>query len=359
MSEQQEPVADGARPFGPWESFEACIAEMQADGHDEEGAALICGALQKKLEAEPEPAPAANPEDVQPRAAHHGALHLRALAETPDAEQPDAPLRFVASTANIVRDGGVIEVDAWDTTNYERNPVFLWSHEYERLPIGRAAVKVEDGQLVADVIFDRADPFAAEVERKYRAGFLNAVSVGWDTLEEKAPEGAEKWRVAKADLLDLSAVAVPSDPAALAARQAHTVDEAVFANAAAAMVAVCSPAAEDSDDLRQRRYNALLPAYRRAGQTPPEFLDGATLRALDAPTWRGLFLAGEVAIVAAGSRVGAVLAARNRTDLEQIITLAQAILRRADHEPEPAPEPERAVDPALVRLHQLLNEVKL
>lgn len=37
-------------PFGPWEDFDACVADMRRKGHDEESAKRICGALKARLE---------------------------------------------------------------------------------------------------------------------------------------------------------------------------------------------------------------------------------------------------------------------------------------------------------------------
>jgi hypothetical protein len=125
---------------------------------------------------------------------------------------PGEPIRFVASTETPGRDGLIIRADAWLLDNYHQNPIVLWAHRYTDPPIGRAQVFTEGRNLVADVLFDRGDPFAREVERKYREGFLYAVSVGWDTLEQVGRV------VTRAELLDVSAVPVPGDPAALIQR---------------------------------------------------------------------------------------------------------------------------------------------
>lgn len=143
------------------------------------------------------------------------------------AAEPGSPIRFVASTQHVGRDGLVIEQEGWDLGNFRKNPVFLWAHDYggglggsPRPPIGRVdKVFTEDGHLKADVLFDQGDEFAREVERKYRQGFLNAVSVGWDTKEISPSENGKPARVTKSELLDISAVPVPGDPNALKERQ--------------------------------------------------------------------------------------------------------------------------------------------
>lgn len=147
-------------------------------------------------------------------------FYLRAYRET-DGIEPlnDGVIRFVASTEGIKRDGRELKLEDWRLDNYLRNPVVLWAHGYmgERPPIGRAQVMIDPGRraLIADVTFDRDDPFAQEIERKIRAGFLNAVSVGWQDVEVE--ENGKKRTVH--DLLDISVVPVPADPDALTLQQ--------------------------------------------------------------------------------------------------------------------------------------------
>lgn len=197
------------------------------------------------------------------------------------------PLRFTASTEGVKRDGKNLKVDKWLLDNYRANPVVLWAHDYTgaRLPIGRAEVSVENRALMAEVTFDPQDEFAQAVEQKYRSGFLSTVSVGWDETKDGY------------DLLDISAVPVPGDPQALLERQAGAqraldAGEADWQRAATAMVDVLLDSTAD-DAERQKRYHALLPKYRRAKKTAPEFLPAAHMRALGAEERRALFLEGE------------------------------------------------------------------
>jgi hypothetical protein len=119
-----------------------------------------------------------------------------------------------------------LDQSRWMLENYARNPVVLWGHDYwgERPPIGRAEVAVEGERLLARVRFDQEDGFARQVERKYRDGFLNAVSVGWRTVKEDG--SSVDWEDIRKgetelfyELLDISAVPVPGDPDALLLRQ--------------------------------------------------------------------------------------------------------------------------------------------
>ena len=299
--------------------------------------------------------------------------YLRAFCQRANGDpgKPGEPIRFVASTEGVKRDGKNLEAGRWRLENYSKNPVFLWVHDYmgQTLPIGRATPVVEGAQLVADVTFDQEDEFARQVESKYRRGFLNAVSVGWDETKE----GYE--------LYDISAVPVPGDADALIERQYRALQELVgegsWRELAAEMVAVFQPGSDDTDAERLRRYRALLPRYRRLGKQPPEFVEAAHLRGLGSKELAGLFLAGEWDLRAMdmeqmadkigqmkamcqemlaamsnmldavsgeaasadpgqeagrGTRAGAVLSARNRDDLEQAATLIRAVLERAKKE---------------------------
>ena len=134
---------------------------------------------------------------------------------------PGDPIRFTASTEGVKRDGLDLRLDGLDITAYLQNPVFLWAHDYagRTLPIGRTVnLEKRDGALVVDVVFDQSDDFARRVERKYRDGYLNAVSIGWIITEMERSD--EAIVVTRADLLDVSAVPVPGDPAALMEREA-------------------------------------------------------------------------------------------------------------------------------------------
>ena len=124
-------------------------------------------------------------------------------------------LVFVASTAGVKRDGLELDLNGLKTENYLANPVFLWAHDYggANLPIGRCVGLEKTGdRLTAKIRFDLDDKFAAEVYRKYRDGYLNAVSIGWD------PDEWDDCNITSSDLLDISAVPVPGDPDALIAR---------------------------------------------------------------------------------------------------------------------------------------------
>lgn len=281
------------------------------------------------------------------------------------------PIRFVASTEGVKRDGRTLRMDRWMLDSFRQNPVFLWAHDYwgRNLPIGRVEPAVENGQLMADVTFDQEDDFARQVESKYRRGYLNAVSVGWNDVQK----GKEIWH----ELLDVSAVPVPGDADALMERQYRalqawmddpehgrwTMEDALphhaaggeveWSGVARAMIQVIAGFVPDGE--RRSAYNHLERHYRELERVAPEFRLLSEVEGLGESELRGLFLEGEATdfglpIVDFGQRVGAVLNARNRDKLGQAVALIQAVLESAEKEPKEEPPAEEGGDGAEERM---------
>lgn len=133
-------------------------------------------------------------------------------------EDGDNRLRFTFSRGEIDRDGDVIEPSGWETANFERDPVFLWAHDSKTPPIGRVDEVIKDGDQLSGVVsFVDSDlhPLARLVEQLFRQRFLNAVSVGFLPIEVEAHEEGPGRHFIRQELLEVSAVAVPSLPSAL------------------------------------------------------------------------------------------------------------------------------------------------
>ena len=93
----------------------------------------------------------------------------------------DRQIEFRLSTARRDRHGDTVAVNGWDTKNYSRNPVVLYGHNYDAMPIGRCTSLYKSGDaLIATAQFATPDlnPFGDNVYRMLKAGFLNAVSAG-------------------------------------------------------------------------------------------------------------------------------------------------------------------------------------
>ncbi len=149
-------------------------------------------------------------------------MYRKNLIVTRKATRSKQKISFVASTDRADRYGDVINQSGWNLDAYRSNPIVLLNHNANALPIGRGEVKVEDGQLLIDVIFDKDDELAQRVERKARNGFMNAVSVGFNPIEQLSRAELPKDHPAyvergggnyfnKSELLEVSIVTIPAN----------------------------------------------------------------------------------------------------------------------------------------------------
>lgn len=140
----------------------------------------------------------------------------------------DSELVFTASAEGVNRYGFSLNKKRWKIDNFNANPVILWMHNDMMPPIGRGRASMDGSGLRTGITFDRSDPFAVQIENKYRGGFLNAVSVGFDFVDSGGRPIERWWSLtpeqisneAFYDLAEVSAVPVPADPGALI-RQRH------------------------------------------------------------------------------------------------------------------------------------------
>lgn len=134
----------------------------------------------------------------------------------------DAPrtLRIRASTKSRDRDNDTIDPAGWQLENYKRNPTFLWAHESREFPIGKALETWVDPDALRQITqhptaeeYAKADTFF----RLAKGGYVNTVSVGfmplkWLLNEERGPLAMD---FLEQELLEVSAVPIPSNPQAL------------------------------------------------------------------------------------------------------------------------------------------------
>lgn len=293
---------------------------------------------------------------------------LRAYAAEGASDDPEQPIRFVASTEGVKSDGVDLRMEDWSLDRYLKHPVVLYAHDFmgNNLPIGTGTPSFEGRNLMIDVTFDRDDEFAMKVRAKARKRMI-AGSVSWETV----PRDGKRIN----ELLEFSMVPVPLDPDALPQRQkrawadmgrellALADDGDAWTEAATAMVDLFLDRSRTSDSERRAEYNRIARLYRLADKTAPEFMRYADLAPLGVEEVAGLFVEGEAELLPERFvRVGKVLSARNMGDLEQAIRLINGVIERAKKEAEQEQaqdgEPER-VEVSEADAQRLFDAIKL
>ena len=129
----------------------------------------------------------------------------------------------VVSTGDVARDGAIIDQSGWDFANYDLNPVVLWAHDDQSLPVARALPaerQITSNELVETHEF-AIHSVAEEVFQAVRGGFVNATSVRWipgETQVRKVGDRSVLVFTKGHELLESSYVTLPADPHALVMR---------------------------------------------------------------------------------------------------------------------------------------------
>jgi HK97 family phage prohead protease len=127
----------------------------------------------------------------------------------------DRQIRVVASDATPDRDGDILVPEGCRLEAYQRNNILLADHS-PTSPIGTANIELRNNRLEALLNFAPAgiSQKADEYLGLFKAGVLSGVSVGFLPIKA-APLKGGGWRYDEWELLELSAVAVPSNSRAV------------------------------------------------------------------------------------------------------------------------------------------------
>ena len=143
----------------------------------------------------------------------------------------DGTITAIASTPDVDRYGDVV-APSWDLESFRANPVIMHGHDYEGPVVGKAIeIDLVGDTLMMRVKFDESEsnPVGRRLGNQYREGFMQAFSVGFSpgtaTNRSDLPtdhpayteKGAGQFFENNA-LLEVSAVAIPANPHALAVR---------------------------------------------------------------------------------------------------------------------------------------------
>ncbi len=141
---------------------------------------------------------------------------------------------FVLSDESLNSYGFWVLTSGINLAQFKKNPIMLWNHNRswrgttdEVLPIGRwENIRVENGQLKADAVFDQNDEFAKKIEAKVEAGIINMCSIGIDILTDSEDKvylkpGQTRRTVLKCKLREVSICDIGSNDNALALYDAN------------------------------------------------------------------------------------------------------------------------------------------
>ena len=122
--------------------------------------------------------------------------------------------KVIASSEDIDRSWEIIKVDGWDDSNYKKNPVILSNHSYRVEDIVWKMTKIykEWKNLIVEWIFTEKTEMWKICKDLYNAWFLKTVSV-WFIVKKRLDE--DRAIIEKAELLEVSFVAVPCNPNAV------------------------------------------------------------------------------------------------------------------------------------------------
>lgn len=107
-----------------------------------------------------------------------------------------------------------------DLTQYQRNPVLLYMHERGKVVGLVKNLEVKDGELLGELVFDKASPLSVQLEKQYQFGSLRMVSADFRILETSGDkalvmEGQTCETVTRSELFEVSAVDIGGNDNAL------------------------------------------------------------------------------------------------------------------------------------------------
>lgn len=122
--------------------------------------------------------------------------------------------KVIASSEDLDRSWEIIKLDGWDDSNYIKNPVILANHSYKVEDIVWKMTKIykEGKNLIVEWVFTEKTEMWKMCKELYNAWFLKTVSV-WFIVKQRHEENRKI--IEKAELLEVSFVAIPCNPKAV------------------------------------------------------------------------------------------------------------------------------------------------
>ena len=131
---------------------------------------------------------------------------------------------FVLSDESLNSHGTRILLSGIRLEGFKKNPIMLYGHTRAwrdtkniQLPIGYwDNIRMDEGRLLADAVFDREDEFARSVESKVRQNILRACSIGINVLATSEDPvflviGQRRPTIVECELAEASIVDIPAN----------------------------------------------------------------------------------------------------------------------------------------------------
>lgn len=125
-------------------------------------------------------------------------------------ENGEEIFKIVISTNQTDRYGEIVEQEGIDTTNYLKNPIVLWGHDYYLPPIGKTLKLIQQKRKTTAYFVFAPTAFAQEIKSLVKGGFVNMSSIGFISTDFDRDNGVHR----TSELLEYSLVDVPANPGA-------------------------------------------------------------------------------------------------------------------------------------------------
>jgi uncharacterized protein len=132
------------------------------------------------------------------------------------------------STGDIDRHGEVVDQKGWDLTDFLNNPVILFQHDGNQLPVAKCvSIGIDaDGDLAGVIQFAVNEyDFAKTVFNMYANGFMRAFSCGFMNTVYEYDSVNEIVILRKNSLYEVSCVSIPANAMALAKSKGFDIKE--------------------------------------------------------------------------------------------------------------------------------------
>lgn len=143
----------------------------------------------------------------------------KAVGGEPSIDVEARTVRHLISSSRADRAGDVVRQDGLDFTEFKRNPVVPWAHNYDKPPVGRNMSLTVGADETQAVTRFAETPFAEEIFQLYVDDVLRAWSIGfrpkrWNVMmdDQDSFVGVE---YLEAEVYEYSGVVVPMNPDAL------------------------------------------------------------------------------------------------------------------------------------------------